>query len=200
MPTHASRTLFRHAEPVTSDFRIQAKVAHLQLENYTWRTSPMQAGQEDAAVAHLKEHLSGRVQRGRDTCAGCGQTQGSQPSFTPLYRSTDPSTDFVYAVTRSTLNCYGSVCARGRHTSFGAMSAMSKGEVGTRTQIGYNFIVRKTGGRTGQGDEGGVGGSSVFVQATRRVEREQEFFAIYGDSFHFPHGCQCHLCAAQAVV
>ena len=33
------------------------------------------AGQEDAALAHLKEHLSGRVQRGRDTCAGCGQTR-----------------------------------------------------------------------------------------------------------------------------
>ncbi len=25
---------------------------------------------EDAALAHLKEHLSWRVQRGRDTCAG----------------------------------------------------------------------------------------------------------------------------------
>jgi hypothetical protein len=34
------------------------------------------AGQEDAALAHLKEHLSWRVQRGRDTCAGCGQTRG----------------------------------------------------------------------------------------------------------------------------
>jgi len=32
------------------------------------------AGQEDAALAHLKEHLSWRVQRGRDTCAG--QTRG----------------------------------------------------------------------------------------------------------------------------
>jgi hypothetical protein len=29
------------------------------------------AGQEDAALARLKEHLSWRVQRGRDTCAGC---------------------------------------------------------------------------------------------------------------------------------
>ena len=28
------------------------------------------AGQEDAALAHLKEHRSWRVQRGRDTCAG----------------------------------------------------------------------------------------------------------------------------------
>ena len=35
-----------------------------------------EAGQEDAALAHLKEHLSWRVQRGRDTCAGCGQTRG----------------------------------------------------------------------------------------------------------------------------
>jgi hypothetical protein len=36
----------------------------------------LDAGQEDAALAHLKEHLSWRVQRGRDTCAGCGQTRG----------------------------------------------------------------------------------------------------------------------------
>jgi tetratricopeptide (TPR) repeat protein len=34
------------------------------------------AGQEDAALAHLKEHLSWRVQRGRDTCGGCWQTRG----------------------------------------------------------------------------------------------------------------------------
>jgi len=34
------------------------------------------AGQEDAALAHLKELLSWRVQRGRYTCAGCGQTRG----------------------------------------------------------------------------------------------------------------------------
>jgi hypothetical protein len=34
------------------------------------------AGQKDASLAHLKEHLSCRVQRGRDTCAGCGQTRG----------------------------------------------------------------------------------------------------------------------------
>jgi hypothetical protein len=34
------------------------------------------AGQEDAALAHLKEHLSWRVQWGHDTCAGCGQTRG----------------------------------------------------------------------------------------------------------------------------
>ena len=35
-----------------------------------------EAGQEDAALAHLKEHLSWHVQRGRDTCAACGQTRG----------------------------------------------------------------------------------------------------------------------------
>jgi tetratricopeptide (TPR) repeat protein len=35
-----------------------------------------EADQEDAALAHLKEHLSWRVQRGRDTCGGCGQTRG----------------------------------------------------------------------------------------------------------------------------
>jgi hypothetical protein len=34
------------------------------------------AGQGDAALAHLKEHLSWRLQRGRGTCAGCGQTRG----------------------------------------------------------------------------------------------------------------------------
>jgi hypothetical protein len=94
---------------------------------------------------------------------------------------------------------------------------MRKGEVGTRTRIGYSFIVRETGVRTleitprqgitekclahainhtchpdfelqvcvagitrdpcgvGQEEGGGVGGrrtSIVFVQATRRVERE----------------------------
>ena len=42
------------------------------------------------------------------------------------------------------------------------------------------------------GDLGGVGGSStsaVFVQATKNVEREEEFFANYADSFRFPQGC-----------
>jgi len=34
------------------------------------------AGKGDAALAHLKEHLSWRVRRGCDTCAGCGQTRG----------------------------------------------------------------------------------------------------------------------------
>jgi hypothetical protein len=34
------------------------------------------AGQEDAALAHLNEHRSWPVQRGRDNCAGCGQTRG----------------------------------------------------------------------------------------------------------------------------
>jgi len=36
------------------------------------------AGQEDAALAHLTEHLSWQVQRGRDTCAVCGQTRGEE--------------------------------------------------------------------------------------------------------------------------
>ena len=70
--------------------------------------------------------------------------------------------------------------------SFGAVRALRKGEVGTRTQLGYSFIVRETG--------------VVFVQGTRRVEREEEFFANYGDSFQFPNGCQCHSCAAPAAV
>jgi len=35
------------------------------------------AGQEDAALAHLKEHLSWRVRRDRDICAGCGQMRGT---------------------------------------------------------------------------------------------------------------------------
>ena len=34
------------------------------------------AGQEDVALAHLKEYLSWRVQRGRDICGGCGQSRG----------------------------------------------------------------------------------------------------------------------------
>ena len=54
-------------------------VSHLQ--NCTWRTSPFDAGQEDAELVHLKEHLSWRVQRGHDTCAGCWQTWGED---TPL--------------------------------------------------------------------------------------------------------------------
>jgi len=120
--------------------------------------------------------------------------------------------------------------------SFGAVRALRKGEVGTRTRVGCSFIVPETGNRTlkitprqgiithtchpdfesckilhtgvtkdpcgvGQEDEGGVGGSRtsvVLVQATKRVEREEEFFANYADSFRFPHGCQCHLCAAPA--
>jgi hypothetical protein len=45
--------------------------ANLHLAHLT-----LYAGQEDASLAHLKEHLSWRVQRGRDTCAGCGQTWG----------------------------------------------------------------------------------------------------------------------------
>jgi len=42
------------------------------------------AGQEDAALAHLKEHLSCPVQRGRDTCDGCAQTRGDD---TPMLTS-----------------------------------------------------------------------------------------------------------------
>jgi len=39
------------------------------------------AGQEEAALIHLKEHLSWRVQRGRDT--RCGQTRGEDtPTLT----------------------------------------------------------------------------------------------------------------------
>ena len=44
--------------------------ARLHLAHLTF-----EAGQEDAALAHLKEHLSWVVQGGRDTCAGCGQTR-----------------------------------------------------------------------------------------------------------------------------
>ena len=43
------------------DCTVQSWLAHLTFY----------AGQEDAALAHLKEHLSGRVQRGRDTRAWC---------------------------------------------------------------------------------------------------------------------------------
>ena len=46
--------------------------AKLHLAHLTY----FEAGQEDAALAHLKEHLSWRVQRRRDTCDGCGQTRG----------------------------------------------------------------------------------------------------------------------------
>jgi len=34
------------------------------------------AGVEDAALKNLKEHLSWRVDQGRNVCAGCGQTRG----------------------------------------------------------------------------------------------------------------------------
>jgi hypothetical protein len=33
--------------------------------------------------------------------------------------------------------------------------------------------------------------------STRRVEREEEFYANYGTDFRFPHGCECHLCSAS---
>ena len=34
------------------------------------------AGQEDASLAYLKEHISWRVQLGHYLCAGCGQSRG----------------------------------------------------------------------------------------------------------------------------
>jgi tetratricopeptide (TPR) repeat protein len=46
-------------------------IANLHLAHLTF-----EAGQEDAALAHLKEHLSWLVQQGRHTCDGCGQTRG----------------------------------------------------------------------------------------------------------------------------
>ena len=45
--------------------------ARLHLAHLTF-----EAGQEDAALAHLKEHLSWVVQGGRDICSGCWQTRG----------------------------------------------------------------------------------------------------------------------------
>jgi hypothetical protein len=47
-------------------------------------------------------------------------------------------------------------------------------------------------GGGGTEDEGGVGGrrtSEVFVKATRRVERDADFFANYGTKFRFAGGC-----------
>ena len=44
-------------------------LAHLTFEKHL----TFKAGEEDAALAHLKAHLSWRVQRGRDTCAGVGK-------------------------------------------------------------------------------------------------------------------------------
>jgi len=55
------------------------------------------ADQEDAALAHLKEHLSWRVQRGRDACAGCGQTRGED---TPMLTCSG------YRGTRATVTSY----------------------------------------------------------------------------------------------
>jgi hypothetical protein len=63
----------------------------------------------------------------------------------------------------------------------------------------YAGITRDPRG-VGQEEEGGVGGrhtSIVFVQSTRHVEREEEFYAKYGTGFLFPHGCECHLCSAS---
>ena len=47
------------------------KFSKLHLANHTFN-----AGQEDAALAHLKEFLSWLVKQGRDICAGCGQMRG----------------------------------------------------------------------------------------------------------------------------
>jgi hypothetical protein len=47
----------------------------------------------------------------------------------------------------------------------------------------------------GAEDEGGVGGrrtSAVFVKATRRVERDAEFFGNYRTKFRFAGVCVCH--------
>jgi tetratricopeptide (TPR) repeat protein len=48
-----------------------SKFAKLHLAHLTF-----DVGQEDAALAHLKEHLSRCVHLGRYVCAGCGQTRG----------------------------------------------------------------------------------------------------------------------------
>ncbi len=49
----------------------------VHLQNCTWRTSPtMRAKRTRRWNNTLKEHLLWRVQAGRDTCAGCGQTRG----------------------------------------------------------------------------------------------------------------------------
>jgi hypothetical protein len=42
----------------------------------------------------------------------------------------------------------------------------------------------------------------IAVQATRRFERDQEFFANYGTGFRFSHGpgCECHLCRSHDSV
>jgi len=46
------------------------RLAKLHLAHLTF------AGQEDAALAHLKEHLSWHVQWRSDFCSGCGQSRG----------------------------------------------------------------------------------------------------------------------------
>ena len=44
------------------------------LHDCTWHTSPhFEAGQEESALAHLKEHLSCQMQRGHAICAGVGK-------------------------------------------------------------------------------------------------------------------------------
>ena len=39
-------------------------------------TLPLMRAKEDEALAHLREHLTWRVERGRHTCTGGGQTRG----------------------------------------------------------------------------------------------------------------------------
>jgi tetratricopeptide (TPR) repeat protein len=51
-------------------------VLHMALAKLHLAHLTFEAGQEDVALAHLKWHLSWRVLRGRDTCAGCEQTRG----------------------------------------------------------------------------------------------------------------------------
>ena len=47
----------------------------MHLQNCTWRTSHFMRAKRTRRWP-LKEHLSWRVQLGRDTCGGCGQTRG----------------------------------------------------------------------------------------------------------------------------
>jgi hypothetical protein len=77
-PSHSSASACLNDRVREAAKRLQAALdgghpfAKLNLAQLT-----LDAGQEDAALAHLtEEHLSWRVQRGRDTCAGCLQTRG----------------------------------------------------------------------------------------------------------------------------
>ena len=51
-------------------------VLHMSFAKLHLAHLTFEAGQEDVALEHLKWHLSWRVLRGRDTCAGCEQTRG----------------------------------------------------------------------------------------------------------------------------